>query len=71
MARSIHFNGPNAAKPFVPVDCGCDAYSAMIEGELFGYVKNSDSQAEADGPFSGRERGLAVFECGRGDGLLG
>ena len=22
VARSIHFNGPNAAKPFVPVDCG-------------------------------------------------
>ncbi len=22
VARSIHFNGPNAKKPFVPVDCG-------------------------------------------------
>jgi DNA-binding NtrC family response regulator len=40
VARSIHNNGPNAAKPFVPVDCGSLA-PAMIEGELFGYVKGA------------------------------
>jgi two-component system response regulator HydG len=37
VARTIHTNGPNANKPFVPVDCGSLA-PAMIEGELFGYA---------------------------------
>jgi two-component system response regulator HydG len=40
VARSIHFNGPNATKSFVPVDCG-SLLPAMIESELFGYVKGA------------------------------
>jgi DNA-binding NtrC family response regulator len=40
VARSIHTNGPNAHKPFLPVDCASLA-PAMIEGELFGYVKGA------------------------------
>jgi DNA-binding NtrC family response regulator len=40
VARSIHSNGPNAHKPFVPVDCGSLA-PAMIEGELFGYARGA------------------------------
>ncbi|MEO6802052.1 MAG: sigma-54 dependent transcriptional regulator [Granulicella sp.] len=40
VARSIHFNGPNAAKPFVPVDCG-SLVPTLIESELFGYVKGA------------------------------
>jgi len=40
VARSIHTNGPNAHKPFVPVDCASLA-PALIEGELFGYVKGA------------------------------
>ena len=40
VARSIHTNGPNAGKPFLPVDCGSLA-PAMIEGELFGYAKGA------------------------------
>jgi DNA-binding NtrC family response regulator len=40
VARSIHSNGPNAGKPFIPVDCGSLA-PALIEGELFGYAKGS------------------------------
>ena len=39
-ARSIHFNGPNARKPFVPVDCG-SLVPTLIESELFGYVKGA------------------------------
>ena len=35
VVRSIHFNGPNAGKPFVPVDCGSLAPD-LLEGELFG-----------------------------------
>jgi len=40
VARSIHFNGPNARKPFVPVDCG-SLVPTLIESELFGYVKGA------------------------------
>jgi len=40
VARSIHFNGPNAQRLFVPVDCG-SLLPELIEGELFGYVKGA------------------------------
>ncbi len=40
VARSIHFNGPNARRPFIPVDCG-SLVPEMIESELFGYVKGA------------------------------
>jgi DNA-binding NtrC family response regulator len=45
VARSIHFNGPNAAKPFVPVDCG-SLVPTLIESELFGHVKGAFTGAE-------------------------
>jgi len=40
VARSIHTNGTNTNKPFLPVDCGSLA-PAMIEGELFGHAKGA------------------------------
>jgi two-component system response regulator HydG len=40
VARTIHFNGPNAKRPFVPVDCG-SLVPTLIESELFGYVKGA------------------------------
>jgi two-component system response regulator HydG len=40
VARTIHANGSNAQKAFVPVDCGSLA-PAMIEGELFGYSRGA------------------------------
>lgn len=40
VARSIHFHGPNAQKPFVPVDCG-SLQRELIESELFGYAKGA------------------------------
>ena len=40
VARSIHANGPNAQKPFIPVDCG-SLVPTLIESELFGHVKGA------------------------------
>ncbi|MES2392032.1 MAG: sigma-54 dependent transcriptional regulator [Acidobacteriota bacterium] len=40
VARSIHVNGPNATKPFIPVDCG-SLVPTLIESELFGHVKGA------------------------------
>jgi DNA-binding NtrC family response regulator len=40
VARSIHTNGPNASRPFIPVDCG-SLVPTLIESELFGYVKGA------------------------------
>jgi len=57
VARSIHFNGTNAAKPFIPVDCG-SLVPTLIESELFGHVK---------GAFTGADRakdGLLVSSDG-------
>jgi DNA-binding NtrC family response regulator len=45
VARSIHFNGPNASKPFVPVDCG-SLVPTLIESELFGHVKGAFTGAD-------------------------
>jgi DNA-binding NtrC family response regulator len=45
VARSIHFNGPNAAKPFVTVDCG-SLVPTLIESELFGHVKGAFTGAD-------------------------
>ncbi len=57
VARAIHFNGANSAKPFIPVDCG-SLVPTLIESELFGYVK---------GAFTGANRakdGLLVAAAG-------
>jgi two-component system response regulator HydG len=40
VARAIHMNGPLAAKPFIPVDCG-SLVPSLIESELFGHVKGA------------------------------
>jgi two-component system response regulator HydG len=45
VARSIHFNGHNAAKPFVTVDCGA-LVPTLIESELFGHVKGAFTGAD-------------------------
>jgi DNA-binding NtrC family response regulator len=40
VARTIHAYGPNAQKPFLPVDCG-SLVPTLIESELFGHVKGA------------------------------
>jgi DNA-binding NtrC family response regulator len=59
VARQIHFNGPNALKPFVPIDCG-SLVPGMIEAELFGYVKGTFGEGYAQS----REGLLAAAEGG-------
>ena len=62
VARSIH--GPmdrNAAKPFLPVDCG-SLVPTLIESELFGYVKGAFTGAN-------RSKGWTAGLRRRRDGL--
>jgi len=40
VAHTIHTYGPNADKPFLPVDCG-SLVPTLVESELFGYVKGA------------------------------
>jgi two-component system response regulator HydG len=40
VARTIHNSGPNAEKPFLPIDCG-SLVPTLVESELFGYVKGA------------------------------
>src|SRR5580704_14967059 len=40
VARSIHDSGPQAAQPFLPIDCG-SLVSTLIESELFGHERGA------------------------------
>jgi DNA-binding NtrC family response regulator len=63
VARSIHMNGPNAAKPFLPVDCG-SLVPTLIESELFGYVKGAFTGANRskDGLLVAAEGGTVFLD---------
>lgn len=63
VARSIHFNGSNAARPFVPVDCG-SMVPALIESELFGCVKGTPLGTSGQPAPRTREGILAAAEGG-------
>lgn len=47
LARAIHFGGPNATGPFVPVNCSA-LPAELAESLLFGHVRGSFTGAVAD-----------------------
>lgn len=61
-ARALHEAGPNAAGPFVPLNCGSMTRD-LLASELFGYV---------EGAFTGARRGGMVgkFEAAHGGTLF-
>ncbi len=63
VARTIHAYGPNAQKPFLPVDCG-SLVPTLIESELFGYVKGAFTGANhsKDGLLVSAEGGTVFLD---------
>jgi DNA-binding NtrC family response regulator len=63
VARSIHSNGPHAARPFVPIDCG-SLVPTLMESELFGYVKGAFTGANRskDGLLASAEGGTVFLD---------
>jgi len=47
VAKAIHYNGPRAAEPFVPINCAAMP-ADLIESELFGHKKGAFTGAVTD-----------------------
>uniref|UniRef100_UPI00404A55F0 sigma-54-dependent transcriptional regulator n=1 Tax=Flavobacterium sp. TaxID=239 RepID=UPI00404A55F0 len=63
IARSIHYNGNFASKPFISVNCG-GIPENLIESELFGYVKGAFTGANEtkNGLFHAAENGTIFLD---------
>jgi DNA-binding NtrC family response regulator len=63
VARTLHAFGPNAQKPFLPVDCG-SLVPTLVESELFGYVKGAFTGANRskDGLLVSAEGGTVFLD---------
>lgn len=62
-ARAIHYLGPRAGKPFIPVNCGAIP-SDLIENELFGHIKGAFTGAisSQDGLIGEAEGGTLLLD---------
>jgi DNA-binding NtrC family response regulator len=49
VARAIHFQGPNAEKPFIAVNCSSMS-KTLLESQLFGHVKGAFTGATTSTP---------------------
>ena len=63
VAQAIHFGGPRASKPFVPVNCGATP-STLWESTFFGHVEGAFTGAIADhkGHFETANRGTLFLD---------
>jgi two-component system response regulator AtoC len=63
VARAIHYNSPDSAEPFIPVNCSALPES-LLESELFGHVRGSFTGAVADrrGRFALAGRGTIFLD---------
>jgi len=63
VARLIHFKGPRANEPFVPVNCGAIP-NELMESEFFGHKKGSFTGALTDkeGLFQAADKGTLFFD---------
>jgi DNA-binding NtrC family response regulator len=63
VAKAIHYNGPRAGKPFVPVNCAAMP-KELIESELFGHKKGAFTGAisESSGLFRSAQGGTLFLD---------